>query len=265
MRSPVRGVAVGELEELGVNERRQPGSVHAGRAAGVSAAEIEQRIQFLDRRQPPVAETAELGGVEFGGQGLGLRQGQFVAAVEDAVAVGVRAALPGQAGVVVVNGQAVGAERVAGRVALELGVLAVEGLAGLGRGDFVAVVVAFGLAGADDAVGQGCRLGCGLRSGHGLSPADRVGGSNASAGAMAAAIGSFIGLSVGSLRPALAGSKDVAVSGNPHAERVDNVDGSRDGRLLFSFFLSHLIVQLSATSPFLRRSLSSLGRLMRTY
>ena len=70
---------------------------------------------------------------------------------------GIRAALPGQAGDVVVNGQAVGAERVAGWMDLELGVLAVERLSGFRRGDFVAVVVAFRLAGSDDGVARAGR------------------------------------------------------------------------------------------------------------
>ena len=72
-------VAVGELEILRVDERRQAASLRTG-AAGVDAAENDQRIEFLDRRQPPVAEPAELGGVEFGRQLLGLGQGQLVAA-----------------------------------------------------------------------------------------------------------------------------------------------------------------------------------------
>ncbi len=78
---------------------------------------------------------------------------QLVAAAKRAVAVGVRAALPGQPGIVVLDRQAVGAERVAGRAARKLRVLPVERLPGLRRRDLFRVIVTLRLAGADDWVG----------------------------------------------------------------------------------------------------------------
>ena len=68
---------------------------------------VDQRIEFLDRGQTPVAIPAEFGGVEHGGAPPGLGPGQLVAAGEGRVAVGIRAALPGQAGVVIVNRQSI--------------------------------------------------------------------------------------------------------------------------------------------------------------
>ena len=93
------GIAVSELEILRVNERRQSGSVRTG--TGIYAAENDERVEFLDRRQPPVVEPAELRGIEFGRQRPGLFQRQLVAAVRRAVAVGIRAALPCQPGDIV--------------------------------------------------------------------------------------------------------------------------------------------------------------------
>ena len=156
------GVAVGELEEIGVNERAQAGSV-VSLHHGINAAGVEKRIEFLDARQAPVVKAAELGGVEFGRLRLGLGEGQFVAPGQHTVAIGVGAALPGQAGDVVVNRQTAGAQGIAGRVGLELRVLAVERLAGFGRGNFALVVVAPVLCGGNEGVGlvgaqaDGCR------------------------------------------------------------------------------------------------------------
>ena len=68
------GVAVDELEELGVDERREAATCRVlVRAAGIGAAAVEERVEFLDGGQPPVVEAAELRGVELGGQRLGLR------------------------------------------------------------------------------------------------------------------------------------------------------------------------------------------------
>ena len=53
------------------------------------------------------------------------------------------------------NRQAVGAEGVTGGTARELGVLAVERLAGFWRGNLVPVVVTLCLGGADDGVRLG--------------------------------------------------------------------------------------------------------------
>ena len=148
-------VAVGELEEVGVNERPGAGNLRAGRSAGVEAAGVEEGIQFFDGREAPVGEAGESGGVEFCRQRLDLGSGQLVAPGGHFIVHDVRAALPGQAGDIVANGQAIGAQAVAGRVPRELGVLAVERLAGLGWGDLASVVVALRLSRIHDGVGQG--------------------------------------------------------------------------------------------------------------
>jgi len=84
---------------------------------------------------------------------LRLGQRQFVAPRERAIAIGVRAALPGQARYIIVNRQTVGVEFVRRLNAWVLRVLAIERLTWLRRGDFAAVVVALGLPGIDEGVG----------------------------------------------------------------------------------------------------------------
>ena len=146
-------VPVGELEELRVEVGRQTRSVGVHWPAGIGAAGVEERIQFLDRRQSPVVEPAKLGGVELRGERLGLGQRQLVAPGQRAIAIGVGAARPGQARDIVANRQTVGTQPIAGWMGLELRVLAVERLARFRGGDFVAVVVTLRLAGSDDGVG----------------------------------------------------------------------------------------------------------------
>ena len=86
---------------------------------------------------------------------MGLGQSELVTSGQGAIPVSIRAALPGEARDVVANSQAVGAQRVAGRVDFELGVLPVEWLTRPRRGDFVPVIVALRLAGIDDGEGLG--------------------------------------------------------------------------------------------------------------
>ena len=145
-------VPVGELEKTRVDERGERGGVRVRRPAGIGPAGVEERIEFFDRRQPPVVEPAELFGVELRGERAGLRQCQLVAPVELAVTVGIRASLPGEPGDVVADRPPVGTERVGSSRAMLLGVLPVERLPGLRRGDFAPVVVALGLAGSDDGI-----------------------------------------------------------------------------------------------------------------
>ena len=161
------GIAVDKLEVGGVDKGDQ---LHRAAAdARIGAAEVDQRIEFLDRRQPPVRIPAEIGGVQLGGQGLRLRQGQLVAFVERAIAVGFRAALPGQASHQVIDGQAVGAQAVAGRMAGILGILPEE--TGLRTGHFDAVIVALALPRIHNWIGQvrGGLRGAGLLGWGGLA------------------------------------------------------------------------------------------------
>jgi len=141
------------LEGPGVDER----SVAAGRLGrDVPAAEQDQRVELLDRRQAPVVVTAVFRGVQDGREVLRLRPCHLVVRrFEHPVQIAVGHLHPGQAGVLVVDGQAVLADDVAGDCADKLGVLAEEGLT-LGRGgEDARVVEAEALAGVDDHIGAG--------------------------------------------------------------------------------------------------------------
>ena len=80
-----------------------------------------QGVQLLDRRQPPIGVATVIGRVQDGRSGLRLRPGQLVFGVDGSIARGVRALLPGQAGDVVFDCQAVGTLGVARLIARILG------------------------------------------------------------------------------------------------------------------------------------------------
>ena len=138
-------VAEAEIEVVGVDERRQPRRVGTAVAAGVDAAEVDQRVGLLDAGQPPVAVAAVVGRVERTGVRLGGEPTELVVRVDATVVVEVGTLRPGQFRVVVVDGQPVAASRVAGLVAVVLGILSVERGAFRGRGDLGDVVVENGL------------------------------------------------------------------------------------------------------------------------
>ena len=139
---------------VSMNGVRLEVSVLQGPLGSVPRASKSEYSSLMDGSRQS-SNPPNLAALSFAGSAWAWAQGQLVAPGERAIAIGVRAALPGQAGDVVANRQAIGAERVAGRMGLELGVLAVERLARFWRGDFVAVVVALRLAGSDDGVRLG--------------------------------------------------------------------------------------------------------------
>ena len=155
-------IPVGELKELRIDVGREAGSIRALRTAWIGATAVKERVKLLNRRQSPIVETSKLGGVEFGGELLGLSPGQLVLAGKDAIPVGVRAALPGQTRVVVIDGLPILAQRVTRFVAGELCILPIERLSRFRWSDLVSVVVALGLARIDDAIWQRSRLRCWL-------------------------------------------------------------------------------------------------------
>jgi hypothetical protein len=169
---PARRVAVAEVEVGAVDEGGEAGRVVAGGAAGIGAREVHERVELLDGGQAPVVVAAVPGGVQDRGPGPGLGKGHLVERVDLAVAVRVRALLPREAGDLVEDRQAAGAPGVPRSVPGELGVLAVEGPPGRRRGDLGERVEGLHLAGVDDEEGQG-----------------RGGGGRVGAGARAAAAG----------------------------------------------------------------------------
>jgi len=98
--------AVSESEDASVDERRRA----SGRfGIEVNAAVHDQRVEFLDRRQPPIGVAAVGGGVERGRKQQGVLIRQFIVVRERAVEIRVRTLHPCQASNVVVNGQSIGA------------------------------------------------------------------------------------------------------------------------------------------------------------
>jgi len=115
---------VGEPEVTGIDERLEARRAHI--VMPINPVETDERIEFLDRRHPPVRVAARpVGGSALGGVGPGYGRSSILDPHEPGDGVGYRA-------VTVVD--------IGGSVAWVLRILAVERLA-LGRGGYLPLVV----------------------------------------------------------------------------------------------------------------------------